>query len=61
MAFGWGGIFVGYLCRGKLVGMGEYLHWLIDINDLNFYDIVYMLQFLDVAFEFRRVGKLDII
>ena len=43
--------------RTKLVGMGEELRWLCDLLKLNFGNLVYLLNFLYLALEFRPVGR----
>ena len=57
VVFGWGGLVIGKICRVELVGLSGEFGWLVDILELNFGDLVHMLEFLDVALEFRSVGQ----
>ena len=52
MVFIWGGIAVGKLHRADLVGVGEEIHWLVNLLDLKFGDFVHLLEFLNVSCDF---------
>ena len=57
VVFGWDNLVAGEIRMVDLVGLVEKLHWCGDFIDLKFCDLVHLLNFLDVALEFRRVGR----
>ena len=52
-----GGFITIELCRVKLVRLDEELCLLGDILKLNFGNLMHLLELLDVALKFRRVGQ----
>ena len=57
VCFGWGSLVVGDLRRVNLVGLGEELCWLRKILDIDFGNLIHLLEFVDVSLEFRYVGQ----
>ena len=57
VVFSQGGIVFGKICRVELVGLGEELRWLSKLLGLDCRNLVYLLEFVYVALEFRRDGR----
>ena len=43
--------------RVEIVGLGEELRWLDNLLEINFVDLLHLLEFLYVAFDFRFFGR----
>ena len=57
VVFGRGGIAVDKLHRVDIVGLGEEIRWLGDLLELNFCNLMHMLELLDIALNLRFVGR----